>query len=633
MTALLLHPFCQALAWALLHFLWQGLALALVAAAGLGALRRRSAQARYLFACACFAAMAVAPAVTLRFHPQAEPAWVGATFRPAPAALAAAEALPAPTEGSGSSAQPWTERLRPSLPWVVGVWGAGVLLLTVRLLAAWLWLQRLRTRRVTAAGLEWQLRLSTLMRRMGVRRQVTLLVSRLVASPVVLGWLRPVVLVPASVLTGLAPAALEAVLAHELAHVRRHDYLVNVLQSILEVLLFYHPAVWWLSARIRAEREHCCDDVAVAQCGDAVAYARALADLEGLRSHPKLHLALAATGGPLMRRIQRLLLPQALPAPATRAGLVTLLAVTALAAGGAATLSDGPAAKAPVQAEAKQEVRLKIKGDAAPAPDTPELVAFRKEGHLELEVKEGGTTKRFEARRDAQGESRVYRENGVEKPLTPEVRAWVAGHLRQVPRAQGRVVAAEVHAKDAEKGARRVEVIMHRKAGADARAAEEAAREAAEAAEEVDVDIDEEAIHIEVEKAMKAAEAGSKQARREIRIVRGPRAKGQRSEVEVDVQVAGRAPEAKAHRRHVIVVPGGRGGDKKQEAAALRAAIGRLQARLDALEDDEAGVPPATPAPPRPPEAPKAAPIPPAPPAPKAAPAPPAPPAPPTRPE
>ena len=125
-----------------------------------------------------------------------------------------------------------------------------------------------------------------LTRRLHIGRAVRLLESTLVDVPTVIGWLKPVVLLPASALAGLSPHQLEAILAHELAHIRRHDYLVNLLQTLVETLLFYHPAVWWLSRRIRAERENCCDDLAVSLCGDPVAYAAALAELEGLRRQP-----------------------------------------------------------------------------------------------------------------------------------------------------------------------------------------------------------------------------------------------------------------------------------------------------------------------------------------------------------
>src|SRR6185295_2411884 len=126
-----------------------------------------------------------------------------------------------------------------------------------------------------------------------------------VQAPTVVGWLRPVVLVPVGALAGLPADQVEALLLHELAHIRRHDYLVNILQNVAESLLFYHPAVWWISGHIRAERELCCDDMAVFVCGDSLSYARALAQLESFR--PAQVSALAANGGSLADRIARLL--------------------------------------------------------------------------------------------------------------------------------------------------------------------------------------------------------------------------------------------------------------------------------------------------------------------------------------
>src|SRR5207247_10537546 len=114
-------------------------------------------------------------------------------------------------------------------------------------------------------------RVGVLATRLRIRRVVHVFQSTAVTIPTTLGWLRPIVLVPASALSGLSLGQLEAIIAHELAHVRRHDYPVNMLQTVADILLFYHPACWWMSRRIRHEREHCCDDVAVAVCGDAVA--------------------------------------------------------------------------------------------------------------------------------------------------------------------------------------------------------------------------------------------------------------------------------------------------------------------------------------------------------------------------
>src|SRR5205823_6807755 len=128
--------------------------------------------------------------------------------------------------------------------------------------------------------------------------------SALVEVPTLVGWLWPVILLPASAISGLAPAELEAILVHELAHVRRHDYLINLLQTGVETILFYHPAIWWLSRRVRQEREHCCDDIAVSLCGDPIAYARALSTMEELRASPRW--AIAAHGGSLIVRIRRI---------------------------------------------------------------------------------------------------------------------------------------------------------------------------------------------------------------------------------------------------------------------------------------------------------------------------------------
>jgi hypothetical protein len=212
-------------------------------------------------------------------------------------------------------------------------WLAGVAMFTLRLLSGWMWVQRMKSHdaRLVSQGLEIMAR--RLMRRLHIVRDVRFVESTRVDVPTVIGWLAPVVLLPASVLSGLTPRQVEAILAHELAHIRRHDYLVNLLQAVVETLLFYHPAVWWLSRRIRDERENCCDDLAVSLCGDPVAYAAALAELEGLRSGTRAP-ALAATGGSLLQRVKRLLgaPSHAGRAPGWLAAGLALLVLTALSA-------------------------------------------------------------------------------------------------------------------------------------------------------------------------------------------------------------------------------------------------------------------------------------------------------------
>ena len=227
-------------------------------------------------------------------------------------AVATTAALPASVRATVSTVQPTQFLL-----WVVMVWLAGAVVFWVRLAGGWVVAARMRSVLVRRAPPEWQEILRKLGARIGLSRPVRLLVSALVQAPTVVGWLRPVVLVPVGALGGLPAEHLEALLLHELAHIRRHDYLVNILQSVAEALLFYHPAVWWVSGHIRAERELCCDDVAVSVSGDALTYARALAQLESYRP-AHLSAAVAANGGSLADRIARLL---GQSRPAVRTGL------------------------------------------------------------------------------------------------------------------------------------------------------------------------------------------------------------------------------------------------------------------------------------------------------------------------
>jgi Zn-dependent protease with chaperone function len=332
------QPAAQAVAWALVQFVWQGTAIGAVTALALFVLRRGAADIRYVVASVGMALMLTMPTVTgvqkYRALQSATPAegTTGAIVNDGVPVLndslrvmfdRAQVADPASTSLPGRSASsiPTREGFVAIAPTFLGLWLAGVTLLTLRLVAGWIWMQRWRTHGVRPAEPAWERVLAHLARRLHITRTVALLESTEVDVPTVIGWLKPVVLLPASVLAALSPSQLEAILAHELAHIRRHDYLVNLLQTVVETLLFYHPAVWWVSRRIRIERENCCDDLAVSLCGDPVAYANALVDLESLRSSNAPfrrfdRTAMAATGGSLLQRVRRLV-----GAPAGHAGV------------------------------------------------------------------------------------------------------------------------------------------------------------------------------------------------------------------------------------------------------------------------------------------------------------------------
>lgn len=328
------QPWVTRLGWTLVHFLWQGLAIAaLYAAARRGMAGRVSSNTRYLLACATLGAMLAAPLVTWGLMRQSDTNPAGAYhIRNAPQ-NAFTTSVANPTTTLPASVRITVSSLRPAqfLPWAVIVWLFGAAVFWARLASGWVAAARMRSMQVRRAPPEWQQTLQRLGARIGLSRPVQLLVSGLVEVPTVVGWLRPVVLAPVGALAGLPVEHLEALLLHELAHVQRHDYLVNILQSVAEALLFYHPAVWWVSAHIRAERELCCDDVAVSVSGDALTYARALAQLESCRP-AHLSAAVAANGGSLSGRIGRLL-GQSRPAGTGLGPGVLMVAILLVAAG------------------------------------------------------------------------------------------------------------------------------------------------------------------------------------------------------------------------------------------------------------------------------------------------------------
>jgi beta-lactamase regulating signal transducer with metallopeptidase domain len=316
MDLFLSSALAQAIGWALLHLLWQGTLIAGITAALFALMRERSAAARYLVGCVALAVMLAFPLATAWrvYERDAAPVPASAATRasmtafeaPASQPVERAVAIPLTYETIKPILKQKLEQMfRPVVPWTFSIWLAGVLVLSARFAGGWVQANRL-CRRALEASAYWQRRLESLSDRMNLTTPLRLLESRFVDVPMVVGWLRPVVIMPVTALTGLTAQQLETILAHELAHIRRNDYLVNLLQGVVETLLFYHPAVWWLSRRIRIERENCCDDLAVAVCGNPVLYARALTDLEELRTVAFRH-ALAANGGSLKSRIVRLI--------------------------------------------------------------------------------------------------------------------------------------------------------------------------------------------------------------------------------------------------------------------------------------------------------------------------------------
>lgn len=309
----------DALGAALLHFLWQG------AAVGLLYLLLRplcaNAGTRYCLGLCLLAALALCPMVTLAWLWPATSAVVPTTGSFEGVAAVAARELPH-----------W--QLRPLMPWLVALWFCGVLAIAARSLWQWRHLQKL-VRGASRPGAAWESRMVQLRARFGVMRPVRLLSSVRVVTPMLVGWIKPVILLPASLLSGFPPQQVELIIAHELGHIRRWDYLANLAQVVVETVLFYHPVVHWISRDVRNAREECCDDLVLqVASGKALTYARALAGLEELRHDPGFAVpALGAGGGELLTRIRRIVGVAAMTQPAPRNALLPLLAAATLAFG------------------------------------------------------------------------------------------------------------------------------------------------------------------------------------------------------------------------------------------------------------------------------------------------------------
>ncbi len=339
----------ERLGWVLVHSLWQFSLMALLVGVTVRALRRSSSSLRYGVLVVAMAVSVAAPTATWMLMPNDIPddsasqrasvfgqdlnagdspmaettplannpvfaddgVIEGPPPDPAPSSVAS-EPQPAPSPISAGNTQPapsWSVRaqtfLRPWLAWIVIGWSLGVVLCSARPLLGWHTLRRLRQTGISPVSNEVLAVLHHVSERLGLHCAVRLLQSTLTQVPVVVGYFRPVILLPVSLMTSIPAAQLEAILAHELAHVKRHDFVVNLLQMLVETLFFYHPAVWWLSHRIRVEREHCCDDLVVKLFDNRLEYGRALIAIEQLRGQNSV-LALAATDGSLLARIRRL---------------------------------------------------------------------------------------------------------------------------------------------------------------------------------------------------------------------------------------------------------------------------------------------------------------------------------------
>ena len=342
----LLPALVPALGASLLHFLWQGTLLGLLAALALAALHNARPQVRYAVACTALALALLLPLLTLAILLAPDAASLAAPVAAGHVPVATATAPLRWTTLADAASVDGSAALR----WLVGGWAAGVLVLSLRMAGGLWWIHRLRIHAWADPDGQWQAAADRLAAAMGLRGAVPLRLTDGTTTPLAIGWWRPMVLLPAALAARMPVPLLEALIAHELAHIRRHDYLVNLLQGAAEALLFYHPVSWWLSRRIRQERELIADDLAAEALGDRRRLALALSELDrsfDAASPVVPRFAPAAQGGLLMSRIQHLLRPRTGPALARGQLLsVASLPLLGLALAGAALYAhaQGPVA-------------------------------------------------------------------------------------------------------------------------------------------------------------------------------------------------------------------------------------------------------------------------------------------------
>lgn len=297
-------PWSQALGWALIHSVWQAAIICLIVFCLFRFIGNRQSNVRYMIALTAFAIICVINAVTFLY-------------------LKSEFDVDAPIHGSvvyqmNAYHQAMNENLKASdidfrmlvqsnMPWLLALWLSGAIIFSLRTAGGWWYTSRLRKESIPL-GADWANKLNALAYQLGIKQWVEIASSASISSPVVFGYLKPIILVPASMLTGLTPEQIETIFLHELAHIKRNDYIINLIQSVVESIYFFNPFVWIISSWIRTEREHCCDDTVVAFNGNVLQYARALAKLEEVRTeNPQLVLGLSGNGNQLFNRIRRIM--------------------------------------------------------------------------------------------------------------------------------------------------------------------------------------------------------------------------------------------------------------------------------------------------------------------------------------
>lgn len=292
----------EALGWTLVHSLWQGLIITGIVALLLKIIPLRASGYRYGIALAGLLTLVVATGITFinLYTTESIPTTLY-TFSPAQ------DNFHIPDQTPDSILAIAYQFMDANMKWFIVCWFAGAIFFLLRVAGGSIYVSMLRRESLSMTD-EWNVRLQALAAQLTIQRPIALALSARVHAPVVLGYIKPLIIIPTGMISGLTTDQLEAIFLHELVHIKRHDYLVNVFQMFIEAFLFFNPFVWMLSSIIRNEREHCCDDAVVSRTGNAKLYAAALVQLEEVRlEQAGIALSLAENKNLLLKRIKRLM--------------------------------------------------------------------------------------------------------------------------------------------------------------------------------------------------------------------------------------------------------------------------------------------------------------------------------------
>jgi TonB-dependent SusC/RagA subfamily outer membrane receptor len=306
METLISSNLTEAISWTILHSVWQGTLVSLFLMLCMKLMKNNIATQRYFMALSALFSILLMSVITFI-----------SVYRPESQTVAnpdLSELVLLNFATFQASEKTWEDYLSQGIQFantyasqISLLWIIGVTLLSIRFLVNLFYVHQLKTYKVKPASVEWEGRLKAIAQKINIHRQIKLVESALVEVPTVVGWLKPAILFPLGMFTALPPHEIESILAHELAHIRRNDFIINILQSIVEIVFFYHPAVWYISKHIENERENCCDDVAVAVTGDSLTYIKALTNLATLKvSHLSPALAITGKNGGLLQRVNRI---------------------------------------------------------------------------------------------------------------------------------------------------------------------------------------------------------------------------------------------------------------------------------------------------------------------------------------